>query len=735
MGKNTTEDFMAKRLSAQAAAAIDGAKECAVSLGHRYLGTEHLLAGMLRIRDSRAAKLLRRFNVEEDKVIAGIRDTIGIGNYQGELIGYTPRVKDVFDMSMDMAQEGTGIIDTEVLLSAILLDKDSLATALLRRMDVNVGVLLVELSKGGKLAKTEEKQRTVVETPLLNKIARDITAMAAKGEVDPCIGRDVELARMIRVLCRRSKNNPCLVGEPGVGKTAIVEGLADMIVKNRVPACLMGYRIYSLDMASVVAGSKYRGEFEEKIKKILDEAKAAQNIILFIDEVHTILGAGGAEGAIDASNIMKPIMARGEIRIIGATTFDEYKKTIEKDGALDRRFQKIQVREPSILETMDILNGLRDTYERYHGIRISDEAIKAAAELSARYMSGRYLPDKAIDLMDESAAKVAIDGMGVVTWQDVAEMCSNSTGIPVGSLDGKEQLHLMSMEARLSQKILGQEKAISKVCACIRRSRAGIRAKGRPSAVLMFLGTTGVGKTELAKALATELGYGSSLIRVDMTEYKEKHSVSKLIGSPPGYVGHEGGGMLVEKVRRNPYSVVLFDEVDKACDDVRDLLLTIMDEGRLTDSQGREADFTNTIIIMTANHSKDTCCSIGFGEGQKSKYRLGAGFSKEFIARIDEVITFETPTEATLRNIARLRLSELKARLAEEGYKVEFSEELSSTIAMESYARRQGARPVAEIMRTMVENPLADLILSGRNIRETITFPLQEEEVKIAVEN
>ena len=325
--------------------------------------------------------------------------------------------------------------------------------------------------------------------------------------------------------------------------------------------------------------------------------------------------------------------------------------------------------------------------------------------------------------------------MGVVAWQDVAEMCSNSTGIPVGSLDGKEQLHLMSMEARLSQKILGQEKAISKVCACIRRSRAGIRAKGRPSAVLMFLGTTGVGKTELAKALAVELGYGSSLIRMDMTEYKEKHSVSKLIGSPPGYVGHEGGGMLVEKVRRNPYSVVLFDEVDKACDDVRDLLLTIMDEGRLTDSQGREADFTNTIIIMTANHSKDACGSIGFGEAQESKYRLGAGFSKEFIARIDEVIIFETPTEATLNNIARLRLSELKARLAEEGYHVEFSEELSSTIAMESYGRHQGARPVAEIMRTMVENPLADLILSGRNIGETITFPLQEEEVKIAVKN
>lgn len=735
MGKNTTEDFMAKRLSAQAAASIDGAKECAVSLGHRYLGTEHLLAGMLKIRDSRASKLLRRFDVEEDKILMGIRDTIGIGNYQGDLIGYTPRVKEVFDMATEMAQEGSGIIDTEVLLSAILLDKDSLGTALLRRMGVNVGVLLVELSKGGKLARTEEKQRQVVDTPLLNKIGRDLTAMAARGEVDPCIGREAELSRMLRVLCRRSKNNPCLVGEPGVGKTAIVEGLAEKITKKQVPSCLEGYRIFSLDMASVVAGSKYRGEFEEKVKKILEEVKAAQNIILFIDEVHTILGAGGAEGAIDASNIMKPIMARGEIRIIGATTFDEYKKTIEKDGALDRRFQRIQVKEPSVLETIEILKGLRENYECYHRIKISDEALKAAAELSHRYVTGKFLPDKAIDLMDESAANVAIEGKGVVTWHDVAEMCSNATGIPVGSLSGAEHTQLMTMEERLSEKILGQEKAISKVCACIRRSKAGIRALGRPAAVLMFLGPTGVGKTELAKALAIEIGYGSCLIRIDMTEYKEKHSVSKLIGSPPGYVGHEDGGMLVEKVRRNPYSVVLFDEVDKACQEVRDLLLTIMDEGRLTDSHGKEADFTNTILIMTANQAKGVSNSIGFGGANDVRNKLGADFSKEFVARIDEVISFDTPSEAVLRKIACLRLAELKERLDMVGYNVEFSEELSYTIARDCFLKHQGARPVAEAIRTMVENPLADIILSGQKTGEKIYFPLQENMIKIAVEN
>ncbi len=726
---------MAKRLSAQAAAAIEGAKDCAVSLGHRYLGTEHLLAGMLRVADSRAARILRRYDVEEDRIVSGIRDTIGIGSYQGELVGYTPRVKEVFDVATEMAQEGSGIIDTEVLLSAILLDKDSLGTALLRRMNVNVGVLLVELSKGGKLAKTEEKQKPSADTPLLNKIGRDLTAMATRGEIDPCIGREAELMRMMRVLCRRSKNNPCLVGEPGVGKTAIVEGMADRIAKGQVPSCLKGCKIISLDMASVVAGSKYRGEFEDKVKKIIDEVRSAQNVILFIDEVHTILGAGGAEGAIDASNIMKPVMARGEIRIIGATTFEEYKKTIEKDGALDRRFQKIQVREPSVQETIEILQGLRPSYERHHRIKISDAAIQSAAELSARYMTGRFMPDKAIDLMDESAAKVCIEGREVVAPEDVAEMCSNITGIPLGRMGEQETQQLMVMESRLSRRIIGQDKAISRVCSCIRRSRAGIRTKGRPACVFMFLGSTGVGKTELAKAVAEELGSGSNLIRIDMAEFSEKHSISKLIGSPPGYVGHESGGMLVDKVRRNPYSVVLFDEVDKAGDEVRNLMLSIMDEGRLTDAQGREADFTNTTIIMTANEGRDSCGSIGFGESASDSPKLGKGFSKEFVARIDEVITFEKPDVAVLRNIAELRLQELKERLAATGSRVEFAENLAATIAEKSFAKHQGARPVAEILRSLVENPLADMILSGRESREPILFELHEGACKIAVEN
>lgn len=722
MRKNTNEDFMAKRLSAQSAAAIDAAKECALSLGHRYLGTEHLLAGMMRIYDSKAAKLLRRFGVDEARVVNGIKDTIGVGGYDGELIGYTPRIKAVFDEATDIAAEGTGIIDTENLLSAILLDKDSLGTAILRRMDINVGLVLVELSKGGKLAKSEEKQRSGPDTPLLNKVGRDMIAMAVRGEIDPCIGREEELLRMMRVLCRRSKNNPCLVGEPGVGKTAIVEGLATRIARGNVPPCLQGKKIVSLDMASVVAGSKYRGEFEDKIKKILEEVKAAENVILFIDEVHTILGAGGAEGAIDASNIMKPVMARGEVRIIGATTYEEYKKTIEKDGALDRRFQQIQVREPSISETVGILRGLRSNYEQYHGLTITDGAINAAAELSARYIQGRFLPDKAIDLMDESAAKVCIDERNVVTAEDVAEMCSNATGIPVGKMSADQVHRLLEMEQNLSRRVVGQEEAVAKVCACIRRGRAGIKAEGRPSSVFLFVGPTGVGKTELAKALAAEIGDEKNLIRIDMSEYTEKHSVSKLIGSPPGYVGHENGGMLIDKIRRNPYGVVLFDEVEKSGAEIRNLLLTIMDEGRLTDSQGREADFTNTIIIMTANGTNKSCGSIGFGGTGTVDLTRGTTFSKEFLARIDEVIYFKEPDLGTLCTIAGMKLGELKKRLCKMNCHVEFAQDLPSRIASESMSRHQGARPVAEVVRTMVENPLADMILSGADTSETIYF-------------
>lgn len=717
---------MAKRLSAQSAAAIDAAKECALSLGHRYLGTEHLLAGMMRIYDSKAAKLLRRFGVDEARVVNGIKDTIGVGGYDGELIGYTPRIKAVFDEATDIAAEGTGIIDTENLLSAILLDKDSLGTAILRRMDINVGLVLVELSKGGKLAKSEEKQRSGPDTPLLNKVGRDMIAMAVRGEIDPCIGREEELLRMMRVLCRRSKNNPCLVGEPGVGKTAIVEGLATRIARGNVPPCLQGKKIVSLDMASVVAGSKYRGEFEDKIKKILEEVKAAENVILFIDEVHTILGAGGAEGAIDASNIMKPVMARGEVRIIGATTYEEYKKTIEKDGALDRRFQQIQVREPSISETVGILRGLRSNYEQYHGLTITDGAINAAAELSARYIQGRFLPDKAIDLMDESAAKACIDGQYILSVDDVTEMCSIMSGVPLGSMAKGESAYLMNMEERLSDRIVGQEDAISKVCAAIRRSRVGIKVQGRPSSVFLFVGPTGVGKTELCKAIADELGMNNALIRFDMSEFTERHSVSKLIGAPPGYVGHENGGMLVDRVRRNPYSIILFDEIDKAGQEVRNLLLTIMDEGRLTDAQGREADFTNTMIFMTANGDSNCGHNIGFAHGSGDNGKLAPGFTKEFLARIDEVIWFKAPDQQDMCRIARMRLDDLQMRLDRVGCQVEFADELVSRIAEKSLTKRQGARPVAELVRTMVENPIADMILSGIDLAEPIYFNGEE---------
>ncbi|MCC8136582.1 MAG: ATP-dependent Clp protease ATP-binding subunit [Clostridiales bacterium] len=783
----------AQRLAEQAA------KRC----GHSYIGSEHLLIGLIQEPKGSAGVILRENQVDSQKLISLIDRLISpegatVGK---EPKGLTPRAESILEESAGLARFfDSSQIGTEHMLLAMLKDVECVATRLLHTMGISIQKLFQDLVEVTGLP--EERYREFVrqvrqdtgggsQTPMLDQYSRDLTDLAADHRLDITVGREKETERIIQILCRKTKNNPCLVGEAGVGKTAIVEGLAQKIVNGDVPKPMLGKRVVTLDMAGMVAGSKYRGEFEERIKRIINEVTESGDILLFVDELHTIIGAGGAEGALDASNILKPALSRGELQLIGATTLDEYRKYIEKDPALERRFQPVNVEEPTEEETEEILKGLRPQYEKYHGVRITDEAITAAVKLSKRYINDRYLPDKAIDLIDEAAsrcqlgcyhasekdmdlqqrydalvlereealkegnleqAKRANEEMSAldkklqrrknmqksrqgqkknaVTEEEIAGIVSIWTKIPVQKITDQEGKKLLKLDTLLHSRVIGQEEAVQAVARAVRRSRSGLKSPDRPIGSFLFLGPTGVGKTELSKALA-DLVFGTpkALIRIDMSEYMEKHSVSRLVGSPPGYVGYDEGGQLSEKVRRNPYSVVLFDEIEKAHPDVFNILLQVLDEGHITDAQGRKIDFKNTILIMTSNAGAQSIVSpkhLGFGAGTDAQqdYEAMKGsvmeevrrlFRPEFLNRIDETIVFHALSEENVRDIAGLLLDELKNRAAQQlGITLHFSNALKRLVAKEGYDPKYGARPLRRTVQNMVEDPLAGEILSGR---------------------
>lgn len=789
---------------------------------HQAVGTEHLLLGLLLEQNGIAYKTLDQFAINADEVreeierFAGYGDLIGLD--QNSYLPYSPKAKEMLDLAMDFARKnGVPKVGTEHILLALLTDETILSSRIL----INLGLKLSDVRKvtlrkmgvSGKAfgnSRPNRNAKTAKEegTPTLDSLARDLTESARKDRLDPTVGRDKEVKRVIQILARRTKNNPVLIGEPGVGKTAIAEGLAARIVAGDVPSDMKNKRLMMLDMGSLVAGTKYRGEFEDRLKKIIEEIYNDGNIILFIDELHTLIGAGGAEGAIDASNILKPALARGELQLIGATTLNEYQKYIESDAALERRFAKVMVDEPSAEETVAILKGLRPKYEKHHQVEITDEAIEAAVTLSSRYISDRFLPDKAIDLMDEAAAKVRIErlmntkategddsvqaqlanlmndlGQALIdqnfdlaaqirkqaselqqaedqkstetvthytekeTEADVAEVVSEWTGVPVTQLSKTESDRLVHLENILHKRVIGQEEAISAVSRAIRRARSGLKDPNRPIGSFMFLGPTGVGKTELAKAVA-EAVFGSEddMIRVDMSEYMEKYSTSRMVGSAPGYVGYEEGGQLTEKVRQHPYSVVLFDEVEKAHPDVFNLLLQVLDDGFLTDAKGRKIDFRNTIIIMTSNLGATTLRdqkTVGFGnESVKESYEamkatiqaaLRRSFRPEFLNRIDETVVFHSLTETELRQIVKLMMNPLKKRIEEQDVKVRITKTALDVIATEGYDPQYGARPIRRAIQGQVEDPLSEQLLTkeisagdvvtigGRNGKVTIT--------------
>lgn len=699
-------------------------QEEAVRLGHNNIGTEHILLGLVSEGDGIAAKALQAIGLGADKIREEVESLIGKGNQVSQTIHYTPRAKKVIELSMDEARKlGHSYVGTEHILLGLIREGEGVAARVLNNLGVSLNkarqqvLQLLGSNESTNSQNGRTSQNTNATTPTLDSLARDLTAIAKEGNIDPVIGREKEIERVIQVLSRRTKNNPVLIGEPGVGKTAVAEGLAQQIVENEVPEILRDKRVMTLDMGTVVAGTKYRGEFEDRLKKVMEEIRHANNVILFIDELHTLIGAGGAEGAIDASNILKPSLARGELQCIGATTLDEYRKYIEKDAALERRFQPIQVNEPSVEESILILQGLRDRYEAHHRVTITDDAIEAAAKLSDRYIADRFLPDKAIDLIDEAASKVRLRSYTTppnlkeleqnleevrkekdaavqsqefekaaslrdneqqlrkeleetetkwkekqgqenseVVVEDIASVVSTWTGVPVSALTKDESERLLQMEDTLHGRLIGQEEAVKAVAKAIRRARAGLKDPKRPIGSFIFLGPTGVGKTELARALAeTMFGDEDSMIRIDMSEYMERHATSRLVGSPPGYVGYEEGGQLTEKVRRKPYSVILLDEIEKAHPEVFNILLQVLEDGRLTDSKGRTVDFRNTVLIMTSNvgaselkQNKYVGFSIGDEEQDYKDMRskvtkeLKKAFRPEFLNRIDETIVFHS---------------------------------------------------------------------------------------------
>jgi ATP-dependent Clp protease ATP-binding subunit ClpC len=798
------------KFTQRAAQALNFSKECSNALGHNYIGTEHILWGLVKEGGGIAANVLLSSGVTDSKVMEKIITIIGKGDGNAPIAGYTPRTKRVLELSYaETRRMGQNFIGTEHIMLGLLREGESIAIRILMELGVDINnlydnlITMLQEDTPAAVAASKPKAEDL-QTPTLDQFGRDLTVMAREGKVDPIVGRDKEIERIIQILSRRTKNNPCLIGEPGVGKTAIAEGLAQKIVEGNIPETLKGKRVVALDLSSMVAGAKYRGEFEERLKKSIGEIKSAGNVILFIDEMHTIVGAGAAEGAIDASNILKPLLARGEIQVVGATTLDEYRKHIEKDAALERRFQPIQIEEPTQEEAIDILKGIRDKYEAHHNVKITDEAIDAAVKLSSRYITDRYLPDKAIDLIDEASSKVRLKSFTappdlkelenkieqihkmkedaivnqefekaaslrdqenelkeemksrkekwemenqshtqMVMEKEIAEVVGNWTGIPVSRLAQEETERLKNLEEVLHQRVIGQEEAVSAISKAIRRGRVGLKDPKRPVGSFIFLGPTGVGKTELSKALAESLfGDESHMVRIDMSEYMEKHTVSRLIGSPPGYVGYDEGGQLTEKVRRKPYSVVLFDEIEKAHPDVFNILLQILEDGRLTDSTGRLVDFRNTVIIMTSNVGARNIVEpkrLGFVAAIEDAARdyeemkknvmdeLKKTFRPEFINRVDELIVFHPLTQENINDIAALMLKEVSSRLKNMDITLTADKGVKEYLANKGYDKAFGARPLRRTIQNLVEDKLAEEMLDG-NIKEG-------DRVKIVVED
>ena len=777
------------------------AQEAALKLGNKYVGTEHILLGLTLVSDSVAAKALESQGVTYHQVMDKIQSMTGGTSAYYIPADFTPRAKRVVESSVQEAfRMGTGYVGTEHILIALIRENDNIAVRIMVSLDLNLQRLYDDImnmlgegedqngSARGMNSQGEKQEKSATET--LDKFSRDMTALAKKNKFDPIVGRDKEIDRIVQILSRRTKNNPCLVGDPGVGKTAIVEGLAQKIAEGNVPDTLKNKRIVGLDLSAMVAGSKYRGEFEERMKKAMDEVKADGNIILFVDEIHTIIGAGAAEGAIDASNILKPALSRGEIQLIGATTLEEYRKHIEKDAAFERRFQPVKVEEPDEQAAVAMLKALRDKYEMHHKVTISDDAIEAAVKLSARYVSDRFLPDKAIDLIDEAASRLRLKTFSapdnvaemeeklaemekekeaaikteefekaaeikraqdalraqwkeakkewennhenqaqVVTREEVAEVVSVWTGVPLQSLQEEESQRLLHLEDTLHQRVIGQSEAVKALAKAIRRGRVGLKDPNRPIGSFLFLGPTGVGKTELSKALAEALfGDEDAMIRIDMSEYMEKHSVSRMVGSPPGYVGYEEGGQLSEKVRRNPYSVVLFDEIEKASPDVFNVLLQVLDDGHITDGQGRKVDFKNTVIIMTSNAGARSIVEpkrVGFTsmETEEQSYQnmkknvmeeVRHIFKPEFLNRIDDMIVFHSLTQEDILEIVKLMTKTVSKRIKENmDITVTFTDKALEKIAEEGYDKAFGARPLRRAIQSRIEDAFAEEYLMG----------------------
>ena len=794
---------MMQRFTDDAQRVLSLAQEAALELGHDYVGTEHVLIGLTKVKNGVAAKALEELGLVTEDIFEAVEEHVGRGNKKATSIYMTPRVKHVLELAIQVAnQMNHNYVGTEHILLGLLSDGSGVAVAILRAMNIRSNDVVEAIrsilgSNKGSNNGGQEGINSNNDLGELSDFATDLNESAKQGKIDPVIGRDTEIQRVIQILSRRTKNNPVLIGEPGVGKTAIAEGLAQRIVTGNVPEILRNKRIISLSIGSMLAGAKYRGEFEERLKKAIDEVQQHDDMIIFIDEIHTLVGAGATEGAMDAANILKPALARGEFQVIGATTLDEYKKHIEKDAALERRFQPVQVGEPNEEDALEILKGLRDRYEAFHKAKITDEALTAAVSLSSRYITDRFLPDKAIDVVDEAASKVRMkvfsaapdvkaledrlntvkkekeaavtsqdfekaaelrdeeqsllkeigdkksiakeksDQKLIVTEEDIAAVVAQWTGIPVVKIAEEESATLLHLEEELHKRVVGQDEAVTAVAKAVRRARAGLKDPKRPIGSFLFLGPTGVGKTELARALASSLfGDESAMIRLDMSEYMEKHTVSRLVGAPPGYVGYEEGGQLTDAVRRKPYSVILLDEVEKAHADFFNILLQVLDDGRLTDSQGRTVDFRNTVIIMTSNLGAKALHKnlpeLGFLAAKKSDSNVDENkgtdfkaakksvmdavkrhFRPEFLNRIDEMIVFHPLTEEDLKEIVTILMSDVTKRLEERDLQLEISPEAMQLLVKEGSDFTMGARPLKRAIQRLIEDPVSDLILKG----------------------
>ena len=815
---------MMQRFTDDAQRVLSFAQEAALELGHDYVGTEHVLIGLTKVKNGVAAKALEELGIVTEDIFEAVEEQVGRGNKKATSIYMTPRVKHVLELAIQVANRmNHNYVGTEHILLGLLSDGGGVAVGILRAMNIRTDDIVEAIRHilGSNTNGNDNGQEGVSHNGDLGDLtdfATDLNESAKQGKIDPVIGRDTEIQRVIQILSRRTKNNPVLIGEPGVGKTAIAEGLAQRIVSGNVPEILRNKRIISLSISSMLAGAKYRGEFEERLKKAIDEVQQHDDMIIFIDEIHTLVGAGATEGAMDAANILKPALARGEFQVIGATTLDEYKKHIEKDAALERRFQPVQVGEPNEEDALEILMGLRDRYEAFHKAKITDEALKAAVTLSSRYITDRFLPDKAIDVVDEAASKVRMkvfsaapdvkaledrlntvkkekeaavtsqdfekaaklrdeeqslvkeiddkkavakeesDQKLIVTEEDIAAVVAQWTGIPVAKIGEEESETLLHLEEELHKRVIGQDDAVTAVAKAVRRARAGLKDPKRPIGSFLFLGPTGVGKTELARALASSLfGDESAMIRLDMSEYMEKHTVSRLVGAPPGYVGYEEGGQLTDAVRRKPYSVILLDEVEKAHADFFNILLQVLDDGRLTDSQGRTVDFRNTVIIMTSNlgakalHKNSTelgflaqkkaestakdAKSIDFKEAKKSVMdAVKSHFRPEFLNRIDEMIVFHPLTEEDLTKIVTILMSDVTKRLGERDLHLEITPEAMKLLVKEGSDFTMGARPLKRAIQRLIEDPVSDLILKGEAIAgKTIKADAKDNDIVVTV--